>query len=134
MDYSGQEFYDLVREVEAQGGEHLNVLHEPRPLEIPAQQKGGVKQSGLKTTGCNDATILSLSYERGIFGGEPSTDQQIHIGTTTLRPDPDEREERPAHMAQPVDEKDDSIVVCAIDDAVGLWPRFLGTWEEDGDA
>lgn len=123
LDYSGAEFYRLIQEVEGQGGSHLNLLHEPHPIDIPRQRDGGAAQKGLTSTGCNDATLFDIPFENAIFGGDTSTDQQVNIGA--------QKDGKPAHMAMPVDEKDDTIIVCALDDAVGLWPRFAGTWEEE---
>jgi hypothetical protein len=135
MNYSGMEFSRLVEEVEGQGGTHLDLLHERRKLVIPKQADvdGARASTDLKTCGCDDATLFSLPYERLTFGGEPDTDQQINIGKTERCYEDGvlKRKSIPAHMAVPVDEEDESLVVCAIDDAVGAWPRFAGAWEDD---
>ena len=138
MNYGPHEFSRLVDEIEAQGGTHLDLLHERRRLTIPIQAKGNKKARASKdlvTTGCDDAALFSIPYKKGVFAGDPESDQQIHIGETERSYVGGELKEKPipAHMAMEVDEEEDSIVVCAIDDGVGLWPRFEGTWEEEDD-
>lgn len=128
------EFHRLTQEVEAQGGAHLDLLHEPKRVSIPKPKgfpKGKAqtrdeKGNALRSTGCDDAMLFSISYRKPTFGGSPETDQLYEAGT-----DPDSG--TVGMMANPVAEDTDSLVVCAKDDWVGRWPRFQGTWEDDED-
>lgn len=134
MDYTGMEFHRLVQEVEDQGGSHLDLLHEPKRVMIPKPEgfEGATAQTRdekgkpLQTTGCYEGAVLSVSYRKPTFGGSPETDQLYECGT-------DPQEGTVGFMANPVAEDTDSLVVCAACDDVGKWPRFAGSWEEEGD-
>lgn len=130
IDYGGHEFLRLAEIVEKEGGEHVDELHMIRRIDIPKQMDGGSEQRGLESCGCQDAMLLALPYKRLIFAGDSESDQLVELGMT----EPEDKQRAPelAFMAMEVDEKDTVMVVCAHDDAVGLWPRYVGQWE-DGD-
>lgn len=126
------EFYRLTEAIEAQGGAHLDLLHEPKRVKIPVPDafkgKGSAqthdeKGRPLVTTGCYEGTMFTVDYRKPTFGGDPSTDQLYEVGKKDDGSD--------AFMANPVDDETDSLVVCAKCDCVGLWPRFKGEWEEE---
>lgn len=129
--YSGMEFYRLVQEIEAQEGTHLDIVHEPKSISIPKQARGGQPMMNLIGAGCNEAAVFAVPFERGVFAGSPESDQLIEIGETLTTNAGRDKGSDPIHMAMAVDKKDDQLIVCAVDDGVGLWPRFIGTWEDD---
>lgn len=131
MEYTGLEFMRLTEEIEDQGGIHLNVLHERRTIKIPKQREGGEAQR-IRNVGCRDAAMFSIPFEKGVFGGDVHTDQVVSLDVheDAVANDGEGKGDM-AYMAMPIDERSDSLVVCAKDDCVGLWPRFAGSWEEE---
>lgn len=126
MDYGGMEFMRLTEEIEDQGGTHLAELHERRTIKIPKQAAKGERQRA-SGSGCLDAALFSIPFERGVFGGDKATDQMFELGEHEGRLG----DGNMAYASMAIDEQADAIVVCAKDDCVGLWPRFIGTWEEE---
>lgn len=131
MDYGGLEFMRLTDEIEVQGGEHLDVLHERRTIRIPQQAAAGEAQR-LASAGCGGAAMFKVAYKRPVFGGDPQTDQLVDYGgREDATPNDGQGKGNIAYLAMPIDDDQGEVIVCAEDDNVGLWPRFLGTWEEE---
>lgn len=85
MKYNMDEFYRLMESIEDQGGEHLELTHDP----VFHIELTGPHVKGEEVLYCGESAMFAIPYEP--LG---------HEGTM------------------------DSITVCAVDDAVGRWPRF----------
>lgn len=133
MNYSGTEFFRLIEEIEDQGGVQLDELHEVRVIDIPKQSKSDKAQTirGQKLCGCDEAALFAIPFESLHFSETPADDQLVFLGNTETVNAGRDKGEEPALHAMPIGEQADTIKVCAVDDAIGAWPRFKGTREED---
>lgn len=87
MHYDQQEFFRLMEEVEFQGGEYLDELHDG----IFHTKLTGDKVRGYEVAYCGEAALFEVPYE-------PMNKQGVIA----------------------------KVKVCAVDDRMGLWPRFAG--------
>lgn len=122
MNYSPDNFLRLMDEAERQGGAHSSDVCKPQNYKLKMPVPGNPskrKWRNYTTTGCGSEARFLIPYDPS----KPVTVQ--HKGVTTEdRPTESSRaamNERGAGMA----------VVCAVDDAMGLWPRFAHVIQED---
>lgn len=112
MNYDGDSFISLLEEVERQGGEHLPETCLPQEYVITINKRGGgVKKRKVFTTGCGKELRLSIPYD-------PGAPVLIPVTPTAANPDPEPERRDGDHGAG-------RLIVCAEDDAVDRWPRFL---------
>lgn len=138
LNYHPDDFLSLIEAVEAQGGAHLSELCKPDlfRLNLPIDDenpKGPKANRKLTTTGCRRRAkflvpLLTNDYVDdidlldGAFHGEYDED-----GSLERRPaeeedfdfDKDHPKQKLMGDGTPMLAK-----VCAVDDAMGLWPRF----------
>jgi hypothetical protein len=86
MNYSQDEFLDIMSQVDREGGDHLDKVCKHRRYTF-----SGPKQKPVILPGCGNSTLFEIPYDL-----EPATN---------------------------VLEKG-KIGVCAVDDAMGAWPRY----------
>jgi len=116
MDYTTSDFLALIDEIERQGGELLEGRCQGRT--IRQQAKPGIESYQAMTTGCRKQSRFEIKYLddtelQGVF-----TDREKF----KLMERPRRRIERPGGFHY--EPEPQFVTVCAIDDAVGLWPRF----------
>lgn len=134
MNYNPDDFLSLIAEVESQGGAHLGAevckptgfrLAQPVDIRRPTGAKKNVR---VTTTGCGRAAKFLVSMLP-----EEYFEQGRHLAGSVLEPDGRERPIRPedfdfddneSPMATMEDGTPAFATVCAVDDAMGLWPRF----------
>lgn len=139
MNYHPDDFLNLVEEVEQQGGAHLNEVCKPEQFRLnlplddsaPTGQKKSVK---LQTTGCSRRAkmlvpLLPDEYvdEVDLLDGAGLIGEGKDFANREWR-EPTEDDFEFAkdfeHQALMGDGKPMFAKVCAVDDAMGLWPRF----------
>lgn len=98
MNYSRQEFFNLMEAVEDQGGEHLDRLCAARSYTF--------KQSRAEEGGNGGWKFVSQ--------GKPKVVTLPSCGNSALFVVPYEGEHG----------TDEALTVCAVEDDMGLWPRF----------
>lgn len=122
MNYSPDNFLRLMEEVESQGGAHSSDACMPQPFRIKLPEEGNPSKRVWKTrytSGCRAEARFLVPYD-------PTTPVTVEHKGVETHDEPSETElagmnERDAGMA----------VVCAVDDAMGLWPRFANVIQED---
>lgn len=95
-------FIRLVEAVEEQGGELLPRTHYGEAITYLTDENGRKKRSEAQTAGCGLESVLAVPYD--CYEIDKDGQEQ---GLPTLK----------------------NAVVCAVDDAVHLWPRFAGVIE-----
>lgn len=144
MNYHPDDFLALVEEVERQGGSHLNEACKPSHfrLNLPIDEdkpQGPRVNRRLSTTGCRRhakflVAMLPDAYFDlvDVFDTEITTDikvsQEGEVRKVVRRAsgedfDFDDSENPNSAMA---DGSPALATCCAVDDAMGLWPRFNG--------
>lgn len=107
MDYHPDDFMKLSEQVEAEGG---SCLAEPCVGKTFSYKepdgRGGHRWIRLSTTRCNTSARMQLPYD---------ATQPVRIYEGKERIVDHKGEGKGAH---------NTLIVCAVDDAVGLWPRF----------
>ena len=137
MNFHPDDFLSLVEEAERQGGSHLNEVCEPTHfrLDLPVDEdnpQGPRVNRRLSTTGCHrHAKFLVALLPDEYFAHHDLTDSTIaeieRDGTTTHRMvehDDFDFQDDDNRMAVMSDGTPALAKVCAVDDAMGLWPRF----------
>lgn len=139
MNYHPDDFLYLIEEVERQSGAHLTEVCKPEQfrLNLPIDDDrptGPKKNVKLQTTGCRrrsmflvpllpDAYVdqVDLLGNTGLIGEGENFSQRTWREPTEDDFDFDNKHEHQALMGDgtPMFAK-----VCAVDDAMGLWPRF----------
>jgi hypothetical protein len=138
VNYHPDDFLSLIEEAESQGGAHLN---EPCTasgfrLNLPIDDErpqGPKKSTVVRTTGCRrraqflvpllpeayfdgkrltDTEIVEYERDGTIKGSRPATDKDFDFNDESNK------------MARMGDGSPALAKVCAVDDAMGLWPRF----------
>lgn len=138
MNYHPDDFLSLIEEAELQGGAHLNEPCMPTGfrmnLPIDDEKPQGPKRSTVvRTTGCRRrAQFLVPLLPDAYFDGKDLTDFEI----TEYERDGSPKGTRPGRigdldfddesnkLARMADGTPSLAKVCAVDDAMGLWPRF----------
>lgn len=138
MNYHPDDFLSLIEEAERQGGAHLSEVCNPDTfrlnLPIDDEKPTGAKASRkLTTTGCRRrAKFLVPLLPDAYFSQVDLLEGAVHV----TYDDDGDREVRPAedsdfdfnpeheHQALMGDGTPMLAKVCAVDDAMGLWPRF----------
>lgn len=139
MNYHPDDFLALIEEVEQQGGVHLaNEVCKPQNfrLNLPVEEgdpKGAKANQRLSTTGCRrrakflvpllpDAYVDEIDLLNNAQHGSYDSD-----GKRRVR-DAEEEDFSFSHADHPLARMADGTPVlakvCAVDDAMGLWPRF----------
>lgn len=115
MNYGPDEFLDLIEAVESDGGVQLPRRHEPSILHYKMPTIDGPKWQDAFTTGCKREALFELPYD-------PAEPVMIPAGPKAEMHDVDRPvpEEAKAQLARGAG----LVVVCAVDDNVGMWPRF----------
>lgn len=114
MNYEQQDFLDLISEVERQGGELLERRCQGRTIR---QQSGsGIQAYTANTTGCRKQSMFDVMYleDHQVKMGDPGRFKPI--------PRPRKHIERTGGFSTTTEPQ--FATVCAIDDSMGLWPRF----------
>ncbi len=97
MNYEQEEFFELVETVEKDGGELLDTFCEDQVYKFTGKHSKSVTLAG-----CRNQSLFSVPYNAlGIKRSEDGGSELVEVG---LHP----------------------IVVCAVDDDMGRWPRFGG--------
>lgn len=73
MNYSQQEFFALMEEVEFQGGEHVDTPHMPDTFRLKSSPDGPEKTQ--ETCGCKHAALFNIPY------GLPNSGGTAEMGT-----------------------------------------------------
>jgi hypothetical protein len=140
MNYHPDDFLSLIEEVEQQGGAHLsNEVCKPDifrlNLPIDDEKPSGPKASRkLATTGCRRRAkflvpLLSDEYvdEVNLFEGAGAIGEGKDFERREWREpteDDFDFDKNYEHQALMGDGTPQLAKVCAVDDAMGLWPRF----------
>lgn len=104
MNYHPSDFQRLAEEVEEQGGTALPGAHNPRKLSMKLPDaEGESRWQDAFTTGCHQEARFLVPY--ALPGGK--------LGEVM--------EQRGAGIVE----------VCAVDDDMGKWPRFVNAIQED---
>lgn len=122
MNYSPDEFLQLMEAVEAQGGAHSSEPCKPRNYKLRMPKPGNATVRVWKnftTTGCGAEARFVVPYD-------PTQPVSIKHKGQTSTDEPTESE-----LAAMVDRGAGMAAVCAVDDSLGLWPRFANTSQED---
>lgn len=90
MDYTAEEFADLVRAVEQQGGQQLPDMCLPTVYRLKQPTPSGPRRVDVETVGCEQFCLLAIPYDP-----EPKSKKKVN-----------------------------AVTACAVDDNVGMWPRF----------
>jgi hypothetical protein len=123
VNYHPDDFLSLVEEVEHQGGVHLSDEHKPTTVRlnypIDAQNPTGPKAARkFFTTGCHRrAQFLVPLLPEAYF----MDDEEIQTS-----PDYDFDDSLHPTVVMSDGETPALAKVCAVDDSMGLWPRFIG--------
>lgn len=96
MNYEQEEFFALVEAVEYQGGELLDELCKSRKYTFT-----GDKAKPITLAGCGNQSLFRVPYEAYGIRLDEEGSELVEAG---LHP----------------------VVVCAVDDDMGRWPRFGG--------
>jgi hypothetical protein len=139
MNFHPDDFLSLIEEAERQGGAHLNEVCKPDTfrldLPIDEDKPQGPKHSvKLATTGCRRRAkflvpLLPDAYldQVDVLDATGKIGEGEDFGNRTWREPTDEdfdfRNDHP-HQAMLGDGSPMLAKVCAVDDAMGLWPRF----------
>jgi hypothetical protein len=120
VNYHPDDFINLVEEVEAQGGAHLaSETHRPRHFRInqpldPDNPTGPKHSVKLPTSGCKRrANFLVALLPEAYFTEDSLTSPDFDFDDSK-------------HPRAMMDDGETPALakVCAVDDAMGLWPRF----------
>lgn len=124
MNYHPDDFLSLIEEVENQGGVHLSdETHKPETfrLNYPIDEDNptGPKASRkFKTTGCHRRANFLV----------PLLDEEYFLDEDTLTGPLFDFNDGKHPVAVMSDGETPALAkVCAVDDAMGLWPRFMGS-------
>jgi hypothetical protein len=112
MNYHPEDFVKLSYQIEAEGGTLLNEVcrgHEFR-LKQP-DPSGTLRWKRFQTTHCDQSALATVPYDptlhiRLMDDDEPDVCIVEHPGEKSI--------------------KHGAVTVCAVDDAIGLWPRYQG--------
>ena len=136
MNFHPDDFLSLIEEVEVQGGAHLREPCKPVPFRLnqpidPDRPDGKMRSVKFSTTGCHRQAKFFVAQLPDDHIPASILDTVI---TDVSRAG--ERTERPAVMEDfDFDDESNPVAmmstgdpvmakVCAVDDAMGLWPRF----------
>lgn len=140
MNYHPEDFQALIAEVEQQGGAHTNKVCRPEIIRMnvpidPANPKGKKRSEKFETTGCHRKAKFLIPFLPDEYLGEIDLLDGAKHGYFD---DEGERQTRDAteedfdfnpdhpHQALMGDGSPMLVMACAVDDAMGLWPRFQG--------
>lgn len=138
MNYHPDDFLSLIEEAERQGGAHLREVCSPDSfrmnLPIDDENPTGPKHSvKMTSTGCRRAAkFLVPLLPDAYFSQVDVTNNAVYAdydddGNRVVRPvDDSDFDFNPEHEHQALmgDGTPMLAKVCAVDDAMGLWPRF----------
>lgn len=106
MNYNPDDFLNLIEEAEAQGGVHLSEKCQPQsfrlmyPVDENRPEASQKRSKRFTTTGCNRQAKFLVPLLPDAYMAEHGID------------------------FDPVATEPALVKVCAVDDAMGLWPRF----------
>lgn len=121
MNYHPDDFFSLIEETEAQGGVHISsetCVPSHFRLNLPIDEdnpQGPKKNTRISTTGCNRRAKLLVALLPDAYIA-----QRAELATADF--DFDDTKHARALMSD--GETPAMAKVCAVDDAMGLWPRF----------
>lgn len=125
MNYNPDDFLRLMEEAERQGGAHLPDRCEPGSYDLDMPNGSGRRTTKtVKTSGCGQETQFVLPYDPAQkveipgYGGPENADGEPKTATVSAN-DAKAMNQRLAGL----------LTVCAVDDNVGLWPRFANVVE-----
>lgn len=112
MNFHPEDFQALSEAIEKEGGIALKEACEPKEFKLKVPDFRGHKVTKrYYTTGCGFSAKFELPYNPG-----------LHI---RLREDDDNFVEPVVVVDHPGEKGPEKLVkVCAVDDAIGLWPRY----------
>lgn len=128
MAFSEDDLLALIETVEEQGGAHLPDAHMPETYMLDVPTKHGKKRIAVQTTGCKRETMFVIPYDYmeqvNIPVGKPESENPP--AREKEIPYLERRDSKPpAGMEERYKKRGAGFLrVCAVDDAVALWPRF----------
>lgn len=125
MNYHPDDFLSLIEEVEAQGGAHLSSEScKPSPFRLnqpldPDRPDGKMRSVRFATTGCHRRAkfLVGILPEAYFVDKEQPVDDEGNLV-------PFDFDDESNPMLTTTDGSPALTKVCAVDDAMGLWPRF----------
>jgi hypothetical protein len=136
MNYHPDDFQSLTEEVEQQGGAHLNEICRPHVIRMnvpvnPEKPDGPKRSEKVETSGCRRRAKFLVPFLPDEYFEEIDLLDGASHGHYD---DEGERHTRPA-VAEDFDFESGTsalmedgmpmlATICAVDDAMGLWPRF----------
>jgi hypothetical protein len=116
MNYSPDQFLDLIEAVEDDGGVHVSGVHNPRALHYKVPSIEGGKWVDAFTVGCKREANFQIPYD-------PTEAVTIPVGKKIDRYDVDRP--TPDDADAQIERGAGLLTVCAVDDNLGMWPRFM---------
>jgi hypothetical protein len=117
MDYTQSQFFRLMETVEDQGGEHLDLACEDRDFEFV----GDKATPSPLVRYCGESALFMVPYDPG---------EAVEVASYPQRHKDDDPMMQPMGRANgkpkimPGERGEGTLMVCAVDDDMGRWPRF----------